>query len=159
MKRYLAKLFTSFFFLGVFLIGPICYTIHSASERYSLDRLFPENWYTKAKESCAQVCESLGDLLSTSGTSLQKILIIDVSIGRLVFAGSCIDRLTKENPAVPHDDLIYLSRVVATVDQLCGRLPGTLEPDRVQCLKNIVADVRKKLEQLMAKKQLVNPSQ
>lgn len=150
-RRTSAK-FSAIFFTALF-VGLAPTVIVGEVGQHSFDSLFPKTWYTKATESCAQVWGAFDDLIVHPGTSsIDRSIIIDAAIGRLIFAQFCLDLMvgSQEQPASP-DDIAYLSRVIALIDERYGKLVGTLEQDRAYCLRQVINDLQKKLFLLQSK--------
>ncbi len=115
---------------------------------FSMDRLYPENWYTKAHEHCLMVWGTLEDILQRSNHGLPAYLV-DTSIGQLVFAKNCVHNLIKNNFGLMPDDIVYLSRLVATIEERCARLPQTVHTDKIHLLQYVIEKIKKKIDLLL----------
>jgi len=147
MKGYHTSKKSAAIFLITLFAGLATNSIFAESDHYSFDSLFPKTWYTKATESCAQVWGAFDDLIAHPATSqIDRSIIIDAAIGRLVFAQFCLDLMVgSQEPTVSPDDIAYLARVVEVVGERYGKLADSMERDRAYCLKRVINDLQKKV--------------
>ncbi len=147
MKGYHTSKKSAAIFLITLFAGLAANSIFAESDHYSFDSLFPKTWYTKATESCAQVWGAFDDLIAHPATSqIDRSIIIDAAIGRLVFAQFCLDLMVgSQEPTVSPDDIAYLARVVEVVDERYGKLADSMERDRAYCLRRVINDLQKKV--------------
>ncbi len=147
MKGYHTSKKSAAFFLITLFAGLAANSIFAESDHYSFDSLFPKTWYTKATESCAQVWGAFDDLIAHPATSqIDRSIIIDAAIGRLVFAQFCLDLMvSSQEQTVSPDDVAYLARVVEVVDERYGKLANSMGRDRAYCLKRVINDLQKKV--------------
>jgi len=147
MKGYHTSKKSAAIFLITLFAGLAANSIFAESDHYSFDFLFPKTWYTKATESCAQVWGAFDDLIAHPATSqIDRSIIIDAAIGRLVFAQFCLDLMVgSQEPTVSPDDIAYLARVVEVVGERYGKLADSMERDRAYCLKRVINDLQKKV--------------
>ncbi len=147
MKGYHTSKKSAAFFLITLFAGLAANSIFAESDHYSFDSLFPKTWYAKATESCAQVWGAFDDLIAHPATSqIDRSIIIDAAIGRLVFAQFCLDLMvSSQEQTVSPDDVAYLARVVEVVDERYGKLANSMGRDRAYCLKRVINDLQKKV--------------
>ncbi|TET36231.1 hypothetical protein E3J61_00935 [Candidatus Dependentiae bacterium] len=147
MKGYHTSKKSAAFFLITLFAGLAANSIFAESDHYSFDSLFPKTWYTKATESCAQVWGAFDDLIAHPATSqIDRSIIIDAAIGRLVFAQFCLDLMvSSQEQTVSPDDVAYLARVVEVVGERYGKLANSMGRDRAYCLKRVINDLQKKV--------------
>lgn len=134
--------------LVLFLIIAFFSGVPTYGQQFSVDRLYPENWYTKAREHCLLVWSVLDALIEHKKHDIVPHYFIDVSIGQLVFAKNCIHNIIRHNFAVVHDDIMHLSHIVSTVEERCTQLPSHIDFDKVYVLKQVLDKLKKKIEQL-----------
>lgn len=148
--------FKQLFELGLFsiLIGSFGYKIiYGEVKQLNFDSLYPKSWYAKATENCVQVWGTLDQLSQKKITvARQSFQYIDRAIGQLVFAQSCLEHMTRGKSQPSVENIHYLSRVVGTIADRYHRLPQ-IDEDRLDCLKNRILKVQKKVEQLLPKDQ------
>ncbi len=148
MKDYLESKKRASIYLLSFIFITIG-TVSAQSDHVSFDSLFPKTWYTKATESCSQVWGALEDLACCSSkiSQTEKSIIVDAAIGRLVFAQFCLDLLLDaKEQIVSGDDMMYLARVVAVVEERYMKVVDSLETDRAYCLRRVIDELKKKIQ-------------
>lgn len=122
-----------------------------SSQGFSFDNLFPQTWYGKALRACTQVWADLDALSAVSGTQGDSNVMLDVSIGRLVFSSYCLIQLydnERDKHPVSDDDLAYLNQVVRTLEACGVKLQDLPDQDRVRCMQTIIAGVKKRIKHL-----------
>lgn len=134
------------YLIAAFFTGIVPVALYG--QQFSVDRLYPENWYTKAREHCLFVWSILDAMIQRKKHDVVPHYFIDISIGQLVFAKSCIQNIIHHNFAIVHDDIMHLSHIVSTIEERCIQLPLQSEPDKVHVLKKVIEKVKKKVEQL-----------
>jgi hypothetical protein len=117
---------------------------------FSVDRLYPENWYTKAREHCLLVWGTLEDMVERKKSNMLPHYLVDASIGQLVFAKNCLHNIAQNNFTIAHDDIIHLSRIIGTIEERCTRLPHHIQADKADLLKSMVEKLKKKIELLIS---------
>lgn len=136
--------------ISFFVAGLHAYAYGIQHQQFSVDRLYPENWYTKAREHCLLVWSALDEILQWKKNSVIPPYIVDAAIGQLVFAHHCIHTMITQNFAVVHDDVIHLSRIIGTIEERCAKLPPSIDADKVAVLHRVIAKLKKKIELLIA---------
>jgi hypothetical protein len=129
--------------------------MHAQELPFSFDQLYPANFYTKAHTYCVQVWGMLDELAHHKKTATQapdtvwSYYLIDIVLGQLVLAHLCIKNIIAHNMPLGHDDIIYLSRIIGTIQMHIGQLPLTVPEEKRNCLSMAVDKLRKKVELLL----------
>lgn len=141
-KNYISSLMFCFYLFNFCEIG-------STDQQFSLDRLYPENQYVKSREHCMQVWAALDEIIQKRNDS-DYTNTIDTIIGKVVFANHCMQGAVKSKPSLFRDDLLYLSRIIGTINERCLQLPSTIAQDKKNCLLQAVAKLKKKVSIMLA---------
>ena len=150
MKKHRTSKKSAAIFSLTLFIGLAAAPIFADPDHHSFDSLFPKTWYTKAIESCAQVWGAFDDLIAHPDASpINRAIIIDAAIGRLVFAQFCLDLIANsQEQKVSSDDAAYLARVVDVVDERYRKLADSMERDRAYCVRRVIDDLKKNVSLL-----------
>ncbi len=124
-------------------------------QSFTIDRLYPENWYTKAHEHCLMVWGTLDDMIDVTTNTMVPPYIVDASIGQLVFAKNCLHTIIEKNFKISDDDIMHLSHIVGTIEERCTQLPSFIQADKIELLKNVVQKLKKKIELLLPMAHLI----
>ncbi len=133
--------------------------VHGMHDHFSVDRLYPENWYTKAREHSLLVWGTLEEMIERKKNSMLPHYFVDASIGQLVFVKNCLHNIITNNFAIAHDDIIHLSRIIGTIEERCARLPAHIQADKADLLKSLVEKLKKKIDLLLSMALKVIPNQ
>ena len=129
----------SFYVLQLY---PTCY-----NEQLSFDRLYPMNLFKKAVEECTYVwgqCERY----SKSMEKMSNAIIMEIG-GRILFATYCLEQLQKDFVASYDYDLVYLSRLIATIEMLFLSMHEQKEIEHYSYLQHAISQLHTKLNQLL----------
>ncbi len=136
------------FVLGLSLVGFIYKGIYSSDNQLTFDRLYPENLFTKTKEQCMQVWATLDDMVQHKKQNIPHDFLIN-TFGQLAYAKHCVQNMVQHKVPIAYDDLLYISRVVGTIDERCTQLPQSIAQDKIGCLRQQVGALKKKVQLLL----------
>jgi hypothetical protein len=143
LKKSLVFYFFTYFILSSFVL------MGTDSYPFSVDRLYPENWYTKACDYCTQAWGIFEDLVQHKKNGVPVNYLIDASIGQLTIAKYCLHNMMNQKLIICHDDLIHLSRIIGTLEDRYKKLSQTIKTDKTDFLYQRIAKLRKKMEFLL----------
>lgn len=125
------------------------FTVQGLPQKFSFDRLYPDNWYTKVCDSCVHVWGVLEDVIEEKKNTIPSQYLVDISIGQLAFAKNCMHDGIKHSPAIAYDDLVRLSRIVGTLEERSLYLPPSIPAEKVAFLKAVMNKLHSKIELLL----------
>ncbi len=97
---------------------------HSDEEYFSFDTLFPDNWYTKALQTCMHVWTDLDTIITDKSLDSHQVsYMIDAAIGKVMYCRMCVKNLEHDQAvSIVEDDLLYLGRIATSLNNRCEKL-------------------------------------
>jgi hypothetical protein len=131
--------------------NPITY----AQQPVTIDRLYPENWYTKALDYCMKVWGTFENILNKKNNVSDITYLLDASIGQLVFAKYCVRNIIHHKCVIGYDDLMHLSRVIGTIEDRYVQLSTKTMEEKSKFVHQAILTLRKKVELLLQTNQTI----
>lgn len=109
------------------------------------DSPFRSAWYKRALDTGMLIWSDM-DALSRMETDDMlpdhRLLVLDASLGRLIYLEHCLQKLFTENQLEKdHADFGYLARIIVGLHYACQELDQAGSCDRLACFKRILEQV------------------
>lgn len=145
------QILIAFFCISLFLVGHYHASYPSADDALSFNRLYPENWYVKAREYCIHAWSALDEIVHREQNDRpSESSLIDISMGKLVFAYNAVSRMLESKMPLLKENVVYLSRLVGTLVQRGAQLSKSVAKDQIECLTSMIEKLRKKVILLLS---------
>ncbi len=135
-----------FFFIIVSVIP-----LYTKQVPLSFDSLFPSTWFKKALDSCMQAWDDM-QLFQERGQHINQDdhqLLLDATVGRLVYAHFCLEHMVKIKHKVIADDIAYLIQVVEHIQQVSDQEKKCDNDERLLCIQKISNQLKLFLEKVI----------
>jgi len=113
----------------------------------SFDSLFPSSWFKKALDSCMQVWNDM-QVFQEQGQNITQGHI-DTTVGRLVYAHLCLERMVKEKYKIVTDDIAYLIEVVERIQRMSELDELTDVDEHMPCIQKISNQIKLFLKEVL----------
>ncbi|MDP3889160.1 MAG: hypothetical protein Q8Q25_01295 [bacterium] len=126
-------------------------TVHEAgTAQVSFESSFYASRYKKIIDACIHAWGELRELtqVQDSALSQERETMFKVTLGCLVFADFCLQKMIQERTVVPHEDLLHLLEVIQQLHGIGKQVEPYLSDDQVACIKLVLSGVRSKVEAL-----------
>jgi hypothetical protein len=137
---------TSIFLFVVISILPL----HAQQIRLSFDSLFPASLFKKALDSCMQSWNDM-QLYQEFVEQIESDnyqLLLETTIGRLVYAQFCLEHMVKTKYRIIPDDVVYLMQVVKHIQQLSEQEKKSTD-ERLLCIQKTSKQLQLFLKKLI----------
>ncbi len=117
----------------------------------SFDSLFPSSWFKKALDSCMQVWDDM-QLFQERGQHINQDdhqLLLDTTVGRLVYAHFCLEHMVKIKNKVIADDIDYLIQVVEHIQRISDQGKKRDNNEWLLCIQKISNQLKLFLEKII----------
>ena len=117
----------------------------------SFESPFPSTWFKKALDSCMQVWDDM-QLFQERGQHINQDdhqLLLDSTVGRLVYAHFCLEHMLKTKHKVIADDIAYLIQVVEHIQRISDQGKKRDNNERLLCIQKISNQLKLFLEKVI----------
>lgn len=137
--------------LNVFLsLGVTLYAQENSYTKMPIaaDSPFQSRWYKRALDTGMLIWSDMDALSRTAADDMMpdhRLLVLDASMGRLMYLEHCLKNLFNEVLEKEHADFGYLIRIIAGIEYACQELHKAGSCDRIACFRNILQRVDERL--------------
>lgn len=132
--------------MGLFMMmGSLLCERHGA---VTLDGSSGRSWYKKSFDACLQAWAEFDFLVQAPeivGT-FDRAAVVDASLCHVAYLGWCLEQMLVHELSRTHpDEMIYLGKMLAALEELCGTAVGTGANDRLSCAHALLRQAYKKI--------------
>lgn len=106
------------------------------------------SWLKKSFDACLKAWAEFDFLVQAPEVmgSFNRAAVVDASLCHVAYLGWCLEHLAEQELAQMHfDDVVYLEKMLAALEDLCSNAATSDESERLSCAHALLQNARKKL--------------